>query len=225
MLIVEPAEPRDLEVTGTMHVEHLGAGLFPRLGQRFLCRYHDTFLASPHGIALVARLDREVVGFLFGTSDNAAHYRWVVRERGRALACSGVMALLRRPRVAWAFARTRAGRYLRGLCRYVAPARRSASPAAGPHQPRRIAVLTHVATSRSARRRGVGRHLVERFLDQAGDANACEARLITEVHGPGAAFYAGLGWQVMGDRKASDGALVREFCQPLIDPEPHREVE
>lgn len=220
MVTIEVATAADLRRTSELHRGYLAAGIFPRMGLRFLRRYHQTFVASPHGVAFVARHDGEIVGFLLGTVDNTAHYRWVVNERGVVLARSGAVALLLRPHVAWSFATTRLGRYLRGLRRYLSRSglmheARSGGPG-GSHQ---LAILTHIATAEAARQRGVGRQLVEAFLARARARGAEEARLITTNDGPAAAFYAGLGWESIGGRHARDGGEVREYRMILAEVE------
>ena len=219
---IEATAATDLRQTSELHRRYLSAGIFPRMGLRFLRRYHETFVASPHGVALVARHDGEVVGFLLGTVDNAAHYRWVVNKRGMALARSGATALLLRSHVAWSFATTRLGRYLRGLRRYLAKSDRMHEPRSaargqgGSHQP---AILTHIATADATRQRGVGRQLVEAFVARARACGAKEARLITASDGPAVAFYAGLGWESVADRHARDGGEVREYRMVLSEVE------
>lgn len=221
MVTIEAATAADFRETSELHRRYLAAGIFPRMGARFLRCYHETFAASPHGVALAARHDGELVGFLLGTVDNAAHYRWVVNERGVALARSGVTALLLRPHVAWSFVTTRLGRYLRGVRRHLARPDRghgAASAHDAGHRPQ-LAILTHVATADGARRRGVGRQLVEAFLTQARACGAEEARLITASPGPAVAFYAGLGWETVADRRARDGSEVREYRMVLSEVE------
>ena len=141
MVTIEATTATGLRQTSELHRRYLSSGIFPRMGLRFLSRYHETFVASPGGVALSARHDGEFVGFLLGTVDNAAHYRWVVNERGMVLARSGVAALLLRPHVAWSFATTRLGRYLRGLRRLSRPDRMheprsvEGGPGGGPNWP------------------------------------------------------------------------------------------
>lgn len=213
MASIEPAGPGDLAATGQLHADHLDAGLFPRLGPGFLRRYHATFVDSPHGVALVARDDGEVVGFLCGTTANRAHYRWVVNNESFALAWRGGLGLLLRPRLAWEFLTTRALRYLRGI-----RARRAAMTTADPTATSgSVAVLTHVACAEQARGNGLGRRLVAAFLAQARSAGASEARLITKVHAPTCAFYERLGWTPVRDRQARDGTTVREYRMPLVE--------
>ena len=76
MVTIEAATATDFRRTSELHRRNLAAGIFPRMGIRFLRCYHETFAASPYGVALAARHDGELVGFLLGTVDNAAHYRW-----------------------------------------------------------------------------------------------------------------------------------------------------
>ena len=78
VVTIEATAVTDLQRTSELHRQRLSAGIFPRMGLRFLVRYHETFVVSPQGVALVARHDGELAGFLLGTVDNAAHYRWVV---------------------------------------------------------------------------------------------------------------------------------------------------
>jgi len=221
VVTIEAATATDLRQTSELHRRYLSSGIFPRMGLRFLSRYHETFVASPGGVALSARHDGEFVGFLLGTVDNAAHYRWVVNERGMVLARSGVAALLLRPHVAWSFATTRLGRYLRGLRRLSRPDRmhEPRSVEGGPGGGPQLAILTHVATADGARQRGVGRQLVEAFLVRARACGAEEARLITASDGPAVAFYAGLGWESVADRHARDGGEVREYRMVLSEVE------
>lgn len=224
MVTIEAATATDFRRTSELHRRYLSAGIFPRMGLRFLRCYHETFAASPYGVALAARHDGELVGFLLGTVDNAAHYRWVVNERGMALARRGATALLCRPHVAWSFVTTRLGRYLRGLRRHLSRPVRTHEPTAaaggcGVGGSPQLAILTHIATADAARRRGVGRQLVEAFITQARAHGAEEARLITTSDGPAVAFYAGLGWESVADRRARDGSEVREYRMVLSEVE------
>lgn len=118
-LHVRPARPGDAARTAAIHRRALPSGFFARLGTRFLARYHATFAASERARLLVAERGGAVVGFLAGTIDNEAHYRTVLRRRWPGLVVAGVGAMLRRPRLAAEFLRTRVGRYGRAVRRRV----------------------------------------------------------------------------------------------------------
>lgn len=217
--IVRDARRADTAVTARLHARWLTRGFFPRLGPRFLRTYHASFVRGPAAVALVATVDQTPAGFLVGTLDNERHYRWVTRHHAFRLALAGLLGLVRDPALLAWFLRTRARRYARSLWRRLRgrPAR---SPGDDPtHRPGDatgpIAVLTHVAVEADARGSGVGRALVERFVDRARTSGACEVRLISPLTTQAPAFYRALGWIPVGRRPASDGTLVEEFRLPL----------
>jgi len=189
------------------------------MGVRYLQRWHRTFLRVPHGIALVivgpaARSD-EVVAFLLGITDQAAHTAALLRDRRviLELAGSGSLSLLARPRLAARFVRTRGRPWLRKLLRHQLPSRGSAAqPAAA------VAVLAAVAVETSARGRGLGAHLVRRFLAEARNSGAGVAELVTVAPADGGAaagFYERLGWRAVGDLCTRDGTTVRTYVYIL----------
>jgi ribosomal protein S18 acetylase RimI-like enzyme len=211
---VRPAHETELAYTARIHERHLPSGFFARLGTRFLRRYHQVFAESPEAEVFVAQSSDGPQGVLVGTFDNAAHYRWALRRRGVMLALVGLVAMLRRPRLAKEFLASRVGRYARALARWLRPApRRDTTEAAEPA--RRVAVLTHVAVEPAARGRGTGRELVSAFVRAARRRGADEVRLITPADGPGARFYRALGWRRLARRRAADDTLVEEFQLPL----------
>lgn len=222
----------DLAATARLHRRALPRGFFARLGDRFVRRYHASFAASPDAVVLVAEdpTRQRPAGFLAGTLENATHYRWVLRRRGLVLALSGLAALARRPGMAVEFLRTRTGRYLRAVRRQLGrhvpvgrrPGRADAAPPdvappskAAEDSPPVVAVLTHVAVDPAAQGDGVGRRLVEAFVERARRAGAHEVRLITDAEGEAAPFYRRLGWRSCGRRRAADGSEVEEFQLPL----------
>ena len=220
MLTIDDLNPDDLRDTAALHKAHLRLGLFPRLGRRFLRQYHETFARSPYGIALVAHFDDRVVGALFGTSSNADHYGWVVRNCGLELAVAGSGALLFRPQLAWTFASTRITRYARGLRRYMAPA-----PSEDAQQAPTLSVLSHIVTAAGMRHQGVGRRLVERFRALARADGARDAVLITEEGGEGAPFFERIGCTCVSHRTAQDGNTVREYRLPLLEQDVHEDID
>lgn len=217
-VVVRPMEERDLAFTGPLHRSALSHGLFGELGPRFLRSYHDSFLASPFAVALVAERDGAAAAFLLGTTHNRPHYRWTVRHRGLRLALLGIVGLLRRPGQLWRFARTRLWRYLRAVGRRVVPrGSRVSSRAHASGTP--VAVLTHMAVVYGARGSGIGSDLVATFLRHAEAAGARQARLVTLGTEEGAGeFYARLGWRYDHTRTDWDERPLVSYCLPLGDP-------
>lgn len=197
--------------TARLHQRELPPSFFSDLGPLFLRAYHRSFAASPYGVALTAVDDDGVViGFLVGTVEDGAHYRWVVRSHSWRLAPAAVIGVLRRPLVGWRFARTRLRRYARGATKLAGGA---------PPQPQRgvsTGSLTHVAVSPDGRGRGVGRALTEAFVDHVGRSGTRRVQAKTLAGPDGAAgFYASLGWRSAAVLRDVDGNPHDRFILEL----------
>lgn len=208
---LRPLTTRDLDRVADLHQRELPHGLFPLLGRAFLRRYHATFIASPHAVALAAPEEGEPTGFLVGTLDQRAHHHWLMRHRALRLAIAGLVGLLTHPRALGLFLRTRMGRYLRGLLRALRPRPARAAPseqatAGGP-----VAVLMHVAVDPGHRGGGLGRHLTEELVEQAEAAGAAEVRLVTRTDRGAGRFYERLGWSPAARRRTRDDTVVTEY--------------
>ena len=203
MLAIRPLDLRLIPAAVRLHRAELPPSFFSRLGPGFLRRYHESFVRSPHGVGLAA-VDRsgDLVGFLVGTLDDAAHYRWAIRSLGGRLLTTAGMALVRRPRLASQFARTRLRRYVRGAARLAAAPPSPSSARGG------AASLTHVAVAPRVRGRGIGQALARSFLEQATSGGAARLQAKT-LAGPGGAggFYEALGWSRTGQRPDVDGRM------------------
>jgi len=207
---IRQTRPQDVARTAALQVELLPHGLFPRLGPAFVRRWHSTFLNDPHAIALVAEnRDGEVIGFLYGATDQARHLRSVLSRHRRRLLLAGAAGLLARPGLALHFLRTRAGAYARRLF-----ARRRPTPAGRREDP--VAVITAVAVHPSARGGGAGAALVTIFCSTAAGAGTRRAELVTRADAAGASgFYTRLGWTLLGEHRTRDGIVVRRFRTEL----------
>ena len=217
--IVRQLERRDLRFAADLHAAALPDGFFPRLGTGFLRTYYESFASSPTGVALVAEVDGSPVGALVGTTDDAAHYRFVTRTSGWRLGFRALAALLARPRLLLWFTRHRAARYCRGAVRLVRSRRHpGGSPPAREHEI--IGKLTHVAVLAERRSSGAGAALVERFTELA-TAAACDRLVVVTRAGPAskAAFYQRCGWERAGTATDLDGV---PFDRLELNPSPPR---
>lgn len=219
--LVDPVDPVDLVDLGeeyhdwvaAFHVATLPHGLFPRMGRRFVARWHRAHMDSPHGVGHVAVRDGAPVGFALGSTDRAAHVAWILAHRRGALLRAGVPALVLRPRLAASFLRTRAGAYARRLLR---PAARPPASSQQPAATDPVAVLEAVAVLPEARTQGIGSRLVDLVLSDAARAGATRVELVTKQGGSGAAgFYVRGAWEEVGRHQDRDGDGVLRF---RIDP-------
>lgn len=190
-LAVREMDLADLGRAAHLHHRTLPHGLFPLLGRRFLRLYLRSFVVGPAGVALVVTAEGMTVGYVVGTTDEAAHYAGVLRRQGLGLAVAALAAMARRPRVAVYFLRTRAVRYLRGAIRLG-----RAAPAGPSERASRRAVLEHVAVELEWRGAQLGTLLVGSFVERAHAAGVARIELLTRDDADGAAaFYDKLGWR------------------------------
>lgn len=196
--------------SAALHRSALGAGLFPRLGVDFLARYHEVFISSPYAVALAVERCGRPVGFVVGSVDGAAHASWVVRHRGRGLACAGVRALASRPTLWGAFVRTRARRYTWAGIRLL---RRSTRARPGSQPTDRRATLSHIAVEHVARGARLGTELLDAFEDAVERSGTSRAELRTS-HAAG--FYRARGWRAVGVETDLDGLEHEVMVRDLI---------
>ena len=215
--VVRGMTTADVGFAAVLHHTALPHGFFARLGTSFLLSYYESFVASPHAVALIAQGAAGPAGVLVGTVRNSQHYSWVLRRFGPRLVRQGVAALLRHPRLLTFFLRTRLGWYsaalLRAGRRSVRRGRAARGAAAGLCEP---AVLTHVAVTPFGRGTGTGAALVREFVDAAHAAGCRQAVLVTLAGSDGAGrFYQRLGWIRRDVHRDHDGRLVECYERRL----------
>lgn len=212
---VRDATVSDLPVTARLHVRNLPVGLFPRLGRRFVARWHRAFLQSPQAISLTAVLqdpqgEERIAGFLIGAVDREALVQELLTRHRYALLVRGACALVFRPRVLGTFLQTRLRPYMRRLARVRDGSRGDAPAAAGAGS--RIAELTAIVVISPLRGTGAGRALVQEFLNRCSAQGVPTAELVTlSGAGSAAAFYAHTGWTACGQAVTRDGLQVQRF--------------
>ncbi|KAF4407700.1 MULTISPECIES: GNAT family N-acetyltransferase [Streptomyces] len=202
----------DLPFVVREHQRHFPHGFFPHLGTAFLTAYTRAYPTSPHSLAFIAELDGRRVGFLVGVTDPVLHRRHVLRAHGHRLAGRAALALLRRPRLAWHFVRTRLPRYSQELTPH-----RGAEPDGTPPGARGpVAVLAHVAVLEQVRSLGIGTELVERFTRHAAAAGCSRVALVTASGGEGAGrYYQRHGWLRRGETRTPEGRRLVTYERAL----------
>ena len=212
---VRRADRDQASFCAALHAHTLPHGFFVELGPRFLHAYYLTFLDSPHAVALTAAAQGHPIGMVVGVTSPRAHTRWVLRRHGVRLALAGLGALVTRPLVGLRFARTRFARYAGAWRRHRAGSG-GTDEADSPGQPRRTAILSHIAVLPGARRAGVGGQLVDGFVEASRERGAERVVLLTlaEENGAGT-FYAARGWTPTRAHSTPDGEAMREWMLEL----------
>lgn len=216
-VVIREATEEDLRVMASNMIRFLPDGLFPRLGNRFVRRWMKTFLTEQYGAALVAiSIDapRQQVGFLIGSTNQIHHVADVLHQHKWSLLFAGLAALSIRPRVLLHFLRTRARPYLRRVLGRTP----NSSDDAGARPS--TAVITSLVVLPSVRGGGIGRLLVEGFLDRAAADRASLAELVTMAGSLGSGeFYQKLGWTCVEERHSKDGTPINTYQHSLLPDE------
>lgn len=207
----------DVGETARLHQEYLPRGLFPRLGHRFLARWHLTFTDTRWAWSGVVVEEGRVVAYVLVAVDPARHrHHALVHHRGPLLR-AGLVSLLLQPRLAAMFVRTRGRRYARQA---RAVWGRPATSAGSTPAERPPAVIHALVTRESHRGLGLASRLVELATRESERRGAVELALVTEAGsaatgaGPGSVgFYERLGFTVVGARPRDDRTVVEMRCR------------
>lgn len=202
--VIRPLAAGELRAAAGLHGTGLPHEFLSRLGREFLERYYRAFAESPHAAALGAVDPRtgRVCGVLIGAFDVRAHYAFVVRRHGPALAAAAAAAALRNPLLLYGLVRTRLLRYLRGVLRSLAYGKAELPEPEAP----RVGLLASVVVDEGLRGAGLGRALVTDFERRAWERGIEGLELVTLPDGRGAGpFYERLGWEPAGERISRSG--------------------
>jgi GNAT superfamily N-acetyltransferase len=202
----------DTRASAQLHEEVLGAEFVGRAGPRFLRLYHLAWCRSPGGLALGATNSRgELVGVLLGSLDPAAHYRYMTKRYGAALAACLLGHAALHPGFARELLATRVLRYLRGAARLVARRRGPARGAFGVKE----GEITHLMVAPASRGAGAGRALVQEALHAAQASGLDQLVLVTFPEPSSSGFYLHLGWLPYGEVTSRSGERFARYRWPL----------
>ena len=187
--------PADVNLVVKLHLRAFPNYFLSILGPGFLREFYFSFLADPVGMAFVARnAQNEVVGAIVGPVDPRGFFGRLLRRRWWAFGLASVSALVRRP--------SSAARLARALVyRGEAPA--------GPIR----ALLSSIAVSPKAQGQGIGRALVQRWLDVARSRGARGCFLTTDAENNDTVnrFYCRLGWKPEATYTTREGRKMNRY--------------
>jgi len=187
---VAPMSPADLPEVLAVHGEAFADAMNVRMGPAYLRVFFRWFLRAPRAVALVARVDGRVAGYVVGDRvgyQRALNLRLIPRALPALLLRPG---LLLRPDIQ-AVIRARA-RLALGLAPASPP---SAWPVAPP-LPEPVISLVGIGVAGAARGRGVGAALMTAFEARARALGYRSARLsVYDDNERAHALYARAGWR------------------------------
>lgn len=183
----------------TIHLRAFPNFFLSFLGPTFLREFYGSFLVDPQGLGFMAKApDGQVLGAVVGPTDPRGYFKRLLFRRWWAFALPSMAAVMRRPSVAPRIAR--------------AFVYRGDVPTGPPR-----ALLSSIAVLPEAQGRGVGKALIEHWLEEVRSRGVLGAFLTTDAIGNEAvnAFYLGTGWRVAGSYSTPEGRRMNRYEKDL----------
>lgn len=165
------------------------------LGPRFLREFYASFLLDPQGMGYTASSSKgQILGVIVGSVDPRGHFKRLLKRRWWAFCLASISAVVRRPSCA--------PRLFRAIFY------RGESPS-GPTR----ALLSSIAVDPNIQRAGVGKKLVEHWVEEARRRGAAGCYLTTDADGNDKvhAFYQGLNWCAESTYATAEGRRMYHY--------------
>ena len=192
---IETLESRHIEDVVRIHLQGFPSFFLTFLGPRFLREFYRSFLADPVGVGFVASDSAgQVIGAVVGSVDPRGYFTRLLTRRWWAFCLASIGAIARRPFCV--------PRLFRAVCyRGEAPS--------GPVR----ALLSSIVVSPVAQGRGVGKVLINRWLEEARRRGACGCYLTTDAEGNNAvnSFYQKTGWRLESSYVTKEGRRMNRY--------------
>lgn len=170
------------------------------LGPGFLRHFYASFAEDAAGIGFVA-IDpetREIIGVVVGPLIPDGYFKRLLKRKWWAFCLASLKAVLRRPSICKRLFRAV---FYRGEA---------------PTGPKR-ALLSSIAVSPNCQKGGIGRALVNRWVQEVGDRGQTGCFLTTDADGNEAvnAFYQRLGWKIDSSYSTPEGRRMNRYVYDI----------
>lgn len=164
------------------------------LGPGFLKEFYKSFLYDDHGIGFVAIENSRILGAIVGPFKPTGYFKRLLCRKWYAFCFASIGAVLKKPTV------------VKRLFRAVFY--RGQAP-----QGKNRALLSSIAVSPDAQRKGVGKALVMKWLDAVGARGGKGAFLTTDTENNNVvnSFYHSLGWKLESTYETSEGRKMNRY--------------
>ncbi len=184
----------DVNAVVDVHLQAFQGFFLSFLGRAFLRELYLAVAADPSRISYVYEESGRLRGFVVGTDEPPGFYRRLLNQRWWRFGLASVGAVLRRPAIVL--------RLVRAL-----------------HMPHQVtlaeksALLMSIAVAPDMQGRGIGRSLVETFLQEAAHRNLKKVVLTTDRlnNDTGNSFYCGLGFTCARAFVTPEGRAMNEY--------------
>jgi ribosomal protein S18 acetylase RimI-like enzyme len=165
------------------------------LGLRFLREFYTSFLLDSQGMGYTASApDGQILGVIVGPVDPRGYFKRLLKKRWWAFCLASISAVVRRPSCV--------SRLFRAVLY------RGESPSGT-----KRALLSSIAVDPNTQRAGVGKRLVEHWVEEARRRGASGCYLTTDADGNDEvnAFYQGLKWRIESTYTTPEGRRMYHY--------------
>lgn len=159
------------------------------LGRKFLKEFYKSFATDPQGVGFVAKgQDEKVIGVIVGPINPHDYFKRLLRKSWPKFCLASIRAVVRKPKSAL--------RLLRAVFY------RGEAPFGPPR-----ALLSSIAVDPKAQCKGVGKNLVERWMEEVRRNGLSGCYLTTDADDNKAVndFYRNLGWRIESSYVTPEG--------------------
>lgn len=199
---IVPIEKKHLDGIVDVHMRAFPGFFLTFLGPRFLREFYASFTEDPAGVGFTALDDGgAVIGVVAGPQVPDGYFKRLLKRRWWAFCLASMTAVLKKPAV------------IRRLLRAVFY--RGESPQGPPR-----ALLSSLAVAPEYQKHGVGRALVQAWVEEVKNRKTGGCYLTTDAEGNDAVnrFYQRIGWTLESSYSTPEGRrmnrYVCDFSQP-----------
>ncbi len=193
-------EGRHVDKIVDVHMEAFPGFFLTFLGPRFLKKSYKSLVYDRTCVSFVAEDEQthDVLGFIIGTLMPAEYFKRLLIKRWYAFCLASVTAVLKRPTV---IKRLFRAMFYRGDA---------------PSGPLRV-LLSGVAVSPNLQKQGIGKALVERWVEEVGRRGGTGCYLTTDAKNNDKVnnFYQKLGWKIESTYTTPEGRVMNRYIFDL----------
>ncbi|OGP64893.1 MAG: hypothetical protein A2169_13280 [Deltaproteobacteria bacterium RBG_13_47_9] len=189
-----------IEQTVEIHIQAFPGFFLTFLGPRFLKAFYSSFTEDRAGIGFVAKdcKTKEVIGVVVGPLIPDGYFKRLLKRRWWSFCLASIDSVLRRPATV---KRLFLALFYRG------------EPPPGTQR----SLLSSIAVSPKAQGRGIGRALVERWVEEVKRRGYAGCYLTTDANDNDKinSFYQKLGWKIESTYTTPEGRLMNRYILDL----------
>ena len=198
-MITRNMEIKDCASVVRIHLRSFQGFFLSFLGPAFLSLLYLETITDPNGIALVSEQDKKIAGFVTGTTQPSGFYKRLMKRHLFGFFWASLKGFLRKPAILPLLLRA-----------FGMPAQ--------PLPADNCATLMSIAVDPSMQGQGLGKSLVNAFVEEARSRGSEYINLTTDAAGNDATnlFYQSLGFELFRQYSTPEKRLMTEYLIKLI---------